>query len=314
MATTVTFSGEATQRALMDACAQTGIDATGALLIRALDNGIWRLPGGIVARIHQPGTETSALNEIRGAYWLYGNHIPVPLPRRPAPVTAAGRPVTFWSDLGAGGPANPAQAARILRDLHRLPTPTDFTLPSYNPFARFRAQIAAARTTPGAKAWLTEHAARLREQWLTLDWPTSTCVIHGDAGPGNTMYTTTGPHLIDLERLSIGHPEWDLATAAWHRDVFGADPDDYTAFHLVYGNDVTSWSGYRLISDVRSLCATLFALRHAPASTEARAEADHRLACLRGMAGSDPRPWTARKWIWTQAGSHEKESMLSLLM
>ncbi|MFJ1936777.1 phosphotransferase family protein [Kitasatospora sp. NPDC088160] len=129
----------------------------------------------------------------------------------------------------------------------------------------------------------------------------STCVIHGDAGPGNTMSTATGPHLIDLERLSIGHPEWDLATAAWHRDAFGAHPDDYTAFHQVYGSDVTTWPGYRLIRDVRSLCATLFALRHAPASPEAQAEANHRLACLQDIAGPTPRPWAARKWTWTRA-------------
>ncbi|MFE6412185.1 phosphotransferase family protein [Streptomyces sp. NPDC057837] len=300
MSSTLTYSGEETRPALREACLQAGFDAGQAQLIRALDNGVWRLPGDVVARVHQPGTETSALNEIRGTYWLYGNGVPVPLPRRPEPVMAAGRPVTFWTDLGPGTPANPADVARMLRVLHNLPAPTGFVLPAHDPFARFPAQIAAAHTTPGEKDWLTAYASRLREQWLALDWPTHVCVIHGDAGPGNTMATPTGAFLIDWERLSTGHREWDQATAAWHRDIFGASPDDYTAFAHVYGHDVTSWPGYQVIRDVRSLCTTLFALRHATASPEGRAEADHRLACLRGTAGSAPKPWSGRKWQWAR--------------
>ncbi|MFJ4679068.1 phosphotransferase family protein [Kitasatospora sp. NPDC088783] len=299
MTSTLTRSGEETLPALREAGLLAGFDTAAAQLIRALDNGVWRLSGGIVARVHQPGTETSARNEIRGTYWLYGHGIPVPLPRRPTPVIAADRPVTFWTDLGPGSPANPADTAQMLRTVHQLPAPADFTLPTHNPFARFPAQIAAAHTTSENKDWLTAHAARLREQWLTLDWPTHSCVIHGDAGPGNTMATAAGTFLIDWERISIGHREWDQATAAWHRDTFGASPDDYTAFAHVYGSDVTTWPGYTLIRDVRSLCTTLFALRHATASPEARTEADHRLACIQGTAGPTPRPWAARKWTWT---------------
>ncbi|MDH6130492.1 hypothetical protein P3T39_007489 [Kitasatospora sp. GP82] len=80
------------------------------------------------------------------------------------------------------------------------------------------------------------------------------------------MATPCGPHLIDLERLSIGHREWDQATAAWHVDTFGALPDNYAAFRQAYQADVTEWrEGYALIRDVRSLCAALFSLRHASA-------------------------------------------------
>ncbi|XMN04659.1 phosphotransferase [Streptomyces griseobrunneus] len=297
---TLTHSGEGTLPALLEACLRAGFDASQAQLIRALDNGIWRLTAGIIARVHQPGTIDSARTEIRGAYWLYGNGIPVSLPRRPEPVVAAGRPVTFWTDLGPGGPANPADAARLLRTLHNLPAAADLRLPSHDPFARFRAQIAAAHATPEEKDWLTAHASQLRELWLALDWPTPRCVIHGDAGPGNTTGTTAGTFLIDWERLSIGHREWDQATAAWHRDLFGASSDDYTAFAHVYGHDITTWPGYHVIRDIRSLCATLFALRHATVSPEVRAEADHRLSCLRRTAGPTPKPWIGRTWQWAR--------------
>ncbi|MER6520204.1 aminoglycoside phosphotransferase family protein [Streptomyces sp. NPDC001553] len=307
--TTVTRSEMETLPALREACLRAGFDAAEAQLIRALDNGIWRLSGGVVARVHQPGTGRSARNEIRGSYWLYGNGVPVPLPRRPEPVPAAGRPVTFWTDLGPDGPANPADVARMLRTLHQLPAPTDFLLPSHDPFARFPAQITAAHTTPREKDWLTAHAAQLRERWLVLDWPTPSCVIHGDAGPGNTMATSAGNFLIDWERLSIGHREWDQATAAWHRDVFDASPDDYTAFACVYGHEVTTWPGYQVIRDIRSLCATLFALRHATVSQAVRAEADHRLACLRGTAGPAPKPWTGRTWQWARPETPSAERL-----
>ncbi|MFI1185861.1 phosphotransferase family protein [Streptomyces californicus] len=297
---THTRSGEETFPALREACRQAGFDATQAQLIRALDNGIWRLPDGVVVRVHQPGTISSAQNEIHGAYWLYGNGIPVSLPRRSEPVVAAGRPVTFWTDLGPGGPANPADAARILRTLHQLPAPTGLHLPSHDPFTRFPAQITAAHAAPEEKDWLTAHASQLRELWLALDWPTPRCVIHGDAGPGNTMRTTTGAFLIDWERLSTGHREWDQATAAWHRDAFGTSSDDYTVFARVYGHDITTWPGYHVIRDIRSLCATLFALRHATVSPTVRAEADHRLSCLRGTASTAPKPWIGRTWQWAR--------------
>ncbi|MFJ4741142.1 phosphotransferase family protein [Streptomyces sp. NPDC088775] len=285
---------------MQEACLHAGFDATQPQLIRALDNGIWRLPDGVVARVHQPGTTLSAQNEIHGAYWLYGNGVPVSLPRRSEPMAAAGRPVTFWTDLGPGGPANPADVALMLRTLHRLPVPADLRLPSHDPFARFPDQIAAAHATPEEKDWLTAHASQLRELWLALDWPTPRCVIHGDAGPGNTMATTAGTYLIDWERLSIGQREWDQATSAWHHDLFGASFDDYTAFARVYGHDITTWPGYHVIRDIRSLCATLFALRHATVSPAVRSEADHRLACLRETAGPTPKPWIGRTWQWAR--------------
>ncbi|MCI4042972.1 aminoglycoside phosphotransferase family protein [Streptomyces sp. TRM75563] len=186
----------------------------------------------------------------------------------------------------------------MLLALHRLPAPTGLSLPTHDPFARFPAQIAAAHATSQDKEWLTDHAAGLRKQWLTLDWPTHPCVIHADAGPGNTMATRAGTFLIDWERLSTGHREWDQATAAWHRDQFGASSDDYTSFAHVYGHDITTWPGYHVIRDIRSLCATLFALRHATISPAVHAEADHRLSCLRGTAGPAPKPWIGRSWQW----------------
>ncbi|MGW4690979.1 phosphotransferase family protein [Kitasatospora cineracea] len=294
-ATITTAPLNATFPILQAACEETGLPAEGAELIRDMDNAMWRLPGtGTVARVHGPGTEAVARNEVRGAYWLYANHIPVALPRHAEPVLVDGRPVTFWTDLGNGGPTTPGEIARILRDLHNLPVPApaEVPLPTYNPFLLLPGQIDAAQTTDEAKAWLHDHAAELREQWLALDWPTATCVIHGDSGPGNTMVTASGPHLIDLERLSIGHREWDQATAAWQTDTFGAPADSYAAFRQVYRADVTQWtSGYTLIRDVRSLSACLFSLRHADKSDAARTEANYRLDCLRGQAGDRPWAW-----------------------
>ncbi|MFB7936700.1 hypothetical protein [Streptomyces sp. NPDC056049] len=180
---TLTRSGEETLPALREACLHAGFDPARAQLIRALDNGIWRLPEGVVARVHQAGTTLSAQKEIDGAYWLYGNGVPVSLPRRSEPVVADGRPVTFWTDLGPGGPANPADAARILRALHRLPVPADLRLPSHD-----------RRTRCGRGSY--NQTDRLKERRRPA--PAGGAGHHGFRGPaqissvGSQMYGSVG--------------------------------------------------------------------------------------------------------------------------
>ncbi|MGW4371330.1 phosphotransferase family protein [Nocardia takedensis] len=119
------------------------------------------------------------------------------------------------------------------------------------------------------------------------------CVIHGDPSPHNTIATTHGGHVVDLERCCIGPPEWDQATVAFQSDTFTDPPRRWDAFRSAYGTDVTTWCGYPLLRDIRSLELCLFALRHADLSPHARNQADYRLACLRGHQGDRPWRWVA---------------------
>ncbi|MFG3702980.1 aminoglycoside phosphotransferase family protein, partial [Micromonospora sp. NPDC047620] len=55
---------------LARAAALSGVDATDAVLIRNGSNAIYELPGGIVARIGKPGSNTTAERELRVSQWL----------------------------------------------------------------------------------------------------------------------------------------------------------------------------------------------------------------------------------------------------
>jgi hypothetical protein len=60
---------------------------------------------------------------------------------------------------------------------------------------------------------------------------------------------------------------------------------------LPTGFDVTTWSGFSVLRDIRELRWTTFAAQHAASNPERYADqAAHRLACLRGERG--PRPWS----------------------
>ena len=99
------------QEALDSACAQVGLDVAGAELIRLAENAIYRLPGGVVARVSRPGQVDTARREVAVSAWLQQRHFPVvrALTGLPQPVEVAGRAVTFW------------------RNSHRIPPPARAT-------------------------------------------------------------------------------------------------------------------------------------------------------------------------------------------
>jgi hypothetical protein len=63
---------------------------------------------------------------------------------------------------------------------------------------------------------------------------------------------------------------------------------EYSSFVSAYGADVTGEPAFRLYADVQELRWLCFALSKAAVSKAAAAEAQHRIACLRGDV---PRPW-----------------------
>ncbi|MCU1640930.1 MAG: hypothetical protein JWN03_1205 [Nocardia sp.] len=276
------------------ACADAHVPAEEITPIRLRDNAMLRTNGTggpTVIRVHQRGQLTTAVRELRAADWLRSHHVLAPEPLVPDPVVVGGRPVTFWEDLGSGGPADARETGVMLRTLHELRVPshlglTEFRLPN------FAGRIGECLTDDEAKLWLTRQARELQSRWDSIEWPGLWCVIHGDPSPANTMDSASGGHVVDLERCCIGPAEWDQATVAFQSDTLSDPPSRWEEFSEAYGADVTEWDGYAVIRDVRSFELCLFALRHAAVSSHARNQADHRLACLRGQRG--PRPW---KWV-----------------
>ncbi|MFJ4966870.1 hypothetical protein ACIP6P_31215 [Streptomyces sp. NPDC088729] len=113
---TLTRSGEETFPALQEACLHVGFDATQAQLISAVDNGIWRVdPDSVFVRVHQPGTASSAQNEIHGAYGSTAT-----ASRPPCPAQVSHLPdgwevaLTTWHATGMTAPSTRPQLARLL--------------------------------------------------------------------------------------------------------------------------------------------------------------------------------------------------------
>ncbi len=116
-------------------------------------------------------------------------------------------------------------------------------------------------------------------------------MVHGDAWAGNVVATLDREVvLLDLERCSVGPREWDLVSTAIKLSSFASiSAGEYREFCARYQLDVTDWGGFELFRDIRELRMCTYIAQLAGDRADARAEADHRVRCLRG--GNGPRPW-----------------------
>ncbi|WP_431910834.1 phosphotransferase family protein [Amycolatopsis thermoflava] len=289
------MSREDTSRAVLGQAAHlAGLDASGATLIRLGENDLWRLPGGVVARIARAGQDAAAAKEVAVAHWLEDCGVDAVRVIRDInqPVHADGRPVTFWHELPPHEQGTVADVAAALRQVHKLEPPTGFTLPELAPFVRLAERIDRATTLTGTdRAWLAQHLAALQDRYADLPAGLPPGVVHGDAWRGNIARTANGRVvLLDFERTAIGPPEWDLVSTGVSRVTTAWLPEaEWTAYCSAYGHDVTTWPGFEVLRDIRELRMTLMACQLAVENPRYQEQAAHRLACIRGDRG--PRPW-----------------------
>jgi aminoglycoside phosphotransferase (APT) family kinase protein len=282
---------------LAAACAQAGLDPAGAVPIRLGENAIVGLPGGIVVRIARPGQLAAATREVQIARWLADQDVPAvqAVDGIEQPVQVEKRAVTFWRELPPHQQGSPAQVAQALRRLHQLPVPTGFSLAPLAPFVRLADRIEAATTlADDDRTWLHRHLTDLQHRYAELPAGLPHRVVHGDAWVGNVAATADGQVIwLDLERCSIGPPEWDLINTTLRYTSFAwITADTYRDFCGRYGFDVTTWAGFELLRDIRELRMTCYTAQRAAEDSAARAEAELRVRCLRGDRGPRPWPWT----------------------
>ncbi|MFI7533622.1 phosphotransferase family protein [Streptosporangium sp. NPDC049376] len=280
---------------LEEACRTAEIDTVGAELMRLGENALYRLPGGIVARVARAGQVAAATREVRIARWLETHQVPAvhTVPGLDQPVDVNGRAVTWWRELPPHRHGTAVEVAAALRRLHDLPIPTDFDIGRLDPFVRLTERIDRAFTlTEDDRQWMRERLAELRTRWRTLPAGLPDSVVHGDAWIGNVVGTDDGRVvLLDLERCSAGPPEWDLtSTAVKTFTLAGISGEDYRRFVASYGHDVVTWPGFETLRDIREFRMTCMAAQVAGENPARHPEIAHRLACLRGERG--PRPWT----------------------
>ncbi|MFE3187590.1 phosphotransferase enzyme family protein [Nocardia sp. NPDC059240] len=290
-------SGQPAAEVLTRAAKLSNVDAQGAVTVRDGSHAIFELPNGIVARIGKPHSYRTAQRELRISQWLNMNGIATveAVNSIPQPTLVDERPVTWWTLIPDHRPSTPEELGTMLRQLHALPPPTEFPLPSYAPFDGVREHIESATTiTEDDRSWLLEQYARLHDLYDELDEPSQPCVIHGDAWQGNLVVPPSGePIVLDLDKVSVGWREWDLVQLAVdYTDFQRITNDQYRSFVDAYGGyDVTRWPGYRVLANIQEFRWAAFALGRSDTRRAAAAEAEHRIACLRGLV---PKPWTWR--------------------
>ncbi|ORT46788.1 aminoglycoside phosphotransferase [Frankia sp. KB5] len=281
-------------RTLRAAANAAGLPIAGAVLVRAGENAIYRLTGDVVARVSRTGQEQAAAKEVAVAQWLEAGRVPAVrlVPDLDQPILAHGRAVTFWRELPAHRHGTPREVGRALRQLHDLAPPDGFQLGPLLPFTRLRERIDMAQwLAENDRGWLRQHLAELEARWPELPPGLPHCVVHGDAWLGNVVATEEQAGiLLDLERCSVGPPEWDLVSTAIKVGSTGTiSRTEYAEFVEAYGHDVTAWPGYELLRDIRELRITCYGVQQGAGRPEFRPEAQRRVDCLRGLRG--PRPW-----------------------
>lgn len=282
---------------LQAACHAVGLDASGATVIRLGENAIFRLPSSVVVRVARPGQQAAAQREVSLARWLQSVGIAAVavLPELAQPVVIEDRAVTFWAELPPHHHGSPAQVARALQQLHALPLPPpDVAIGKLDPFVRLQQRIEMAMTVEASdREWLAERLDVLRGAWATLAPELPTCVVHGDAWAGNVIATDDGQVVfLDLERCSVGPPEWDLTSTAVRFTTYGGIARRaYDDFAEVYGRDVLEWEHFELLRDIRELRMTCFVAQQAAVDARFTAEARNRVGCLQGKRGPRPWPW-----------------------
>jgi aminoglycoside phosphotransferase len=276
------------------ACARAGADSAGATVVRLGENAIFRLQAGVIVRVARPGQLTAARREVAVARWMEQAGIPAVEITEPddQPIDVDGRAVTFWRELPPHEHGTPVQVAWALRRLHEARPPADLNLGTIDPFVRLVARIDRATTIAESdRLWLRDRLAELGQRWAERPAGLPECVVHGDAWVGNVVSTRDGEVVfLDLERTSIGPPEWDLVHTAIKRSSFGwIGDDEYHAFSEEYGHDVTQWAGFELFRDIREFRMTCMAVQAAAENPDAEEQATLRVECLRHKHG--PRPW-----------------------
>ncbi|WP_063041740.1 aminoglycoside phosphotransferase family protein [Nocardia pseudovaccinii] len=293
------MSREAATRLILEsACAAVGYSAARAEVISMNENAVYRLPGGVVARISRPGQLETARREVVVSRWLEDSGIRAVRVIRelPQPIEVEGQPVVFWHELPPHEISRPAQVGRMLRQLHDLPAPTDIGLGRVQPFVRLDQRIEAAPSlTDDDRVWMHEHLASLEQRWANLPNGLPWCAIHGDAHEGNIVTADDGRAiLLDLERFCIGPPEWDTVQTAVNWASCGwISEGEYKEFVTAYGHDIMEWDGFELLRDVREFRMTSWLAQLAAENASLHEQAAYRVACLRGKEGE--RPWSGWK-------------------
>lgn len=241
--------------------------------------------GDLVVKVGRAAPELleRARRELGIARWLEASGVPAVRAAEPEPRLVDGHPVTLWRRLGAAlRPAEPADLAGLLRQVHALPSPS-FDLPRRELLGGVERwlRLAGDVIDPADADYLRERRDGFAAAAAALAPLLPPGPIHGDALPRNVHVGPDGPVLVDLETFSADLREHDLVVMALSRDRYGLPAEAYDAFVTTYGWDVREWDGCAVLRGARETASCAWVAQHAPSNPKALAEFRRRVASLR---------------------------------
>ncbi|MFD4406603.1 phosphotransferase [Nocardia sp. NPDC058499] len=287
------------EEVLSTACGLAGFPAGGARLLRAHSNSVYLLPSAdVVARIN--GNDHAGLRaqaSLALTRWLADNAVPVTEPALDHAVEVAGATVTFWQYHPQPRRERPAARylGKILRRLHALPAPP-FPLPDYAPLIGLTSILASGATATvlsGAdRRWLKERAEEAIGEYQGLRTVLGRGMVHGDAYPGNTLWSGDEVLLGDWDEAAIAPRELDLANIVQARR-FGAREAGIEEFVHAYGHDPRGHPLFEALVRMRDLHTLTGYIRRAQRGDRiAHTELASRIRSLRD-------PAVTTRWIST---------------
>jgi Ser/Thr protein kinase RdoA (MazF antagonist) len=281
---------------LAQACADVGLDDTGARMLRCVNNAVYRLERHpIIVRITlTPGLRRRAVASLEAARLLDRHRVPVVQPAQGMPqiVHVEQHVVTFWLRAAdTGRTPTVVELARLLRRLHRVPS-AGAALPHWDPVTDLRVRIHDARLRGWPDADLDLLARRcdaIEEALSTVRYQLPESVIHGDAQVGNLIATPGGAIWCDLDTTCVGPREWDLVPVAVRQLRFHHRTDHHRQLAEAYGFDVTRWAGFTVLRELRELKLAAVGMPIAR-DTQSRMELRRRLRSIR--TGDTTTQWT----------------------
>lgn len=281
---------------LRRACQTVGLDCSDLRPLRRHATDVYLLPGAnAVAKVaHRTQDAAAAQRAVHITQWLQNEGFPAvePLPVTQPVFADHHQTITFWRYYPQTGRTAPPASAlgHLLRHLHSLPAPP-VLLPTYSPLSDMH-DLIAHNTLLDAddQHWLLDERDRLLEDFRNLDSPLGAGHIHGDAYPGNTLWSGDSVLLGDWDETAVGPRELDLANT-FQGIRFGRSHEQLDAFTRAYGHDPRDWNGLRTLTALRDLHTLKSYLHRATADNSAGSELQHRIATLR--ARNNTATWNA---------------------
>ncbi|HWC81880.1 MAG TPA: aminoglycoside phosphotransferase family protein [Pseudonocardiaceae bacterium] len=219
MPTATSLRNRSEVRAACAVAAEFGLGQVKPVLLRDRANLLVHLsPAPVVVRVAtvtasvRPGVSANLARDVALATFLAESGAPAVPPSDllpPGPHERDGHTMTFWRYLEHEPDHQfaPAEFAALLADLHPVLARYPGELPSAPPIEP--PLLAAVPATPERRAELVAEVGEVLAALRTGELPVQP--LHGDAHPGNVLWTRDGPVWNDFEDAWCGPVAWDLA-------------------------------------------------------------------------------------------------------